>query len=111
VPLVKPELHEKLLKTLNLDSIEAKASAPTPASAEPDPAIKAASEALWGAIKVGSTVLCLFKSESPSWWECVVVTVSKDGNTLTCRWRDYPTEKPCLVKRHEVGLIGPGFKA
>jgi len=64
----------------------------------------------WADIKVGSVVLGQDDSDEPGWWEAVVVSISKDGDTLTVRWRDYPKQKQATYKRHEVSLLAPQIR-
>ena len=62
----------------------------------------------WDAIEIGSTVLyreSKAKAEAEGWFECTVIAISKDGRTLSLRWRDYPAFKPFDVRRLAVGLI------
>jgi hypothetical protein len=64
---------------------------------------------LWAKIEVGTIVLAAADPDlyGPSWWEAVVVAV--DGDDLTLRWMEDPTELPFEVSRREVGLHHPGI--
>jgi hypothetical protein len=64
---------------------------------------------LWAKIKVGTVVLAAADPElyGPSWWEAVVVAI--DGDDLTLRWMEDPTEERFEVSRREVGLHRPGI--
>jgi hypothetical protein len=63
--------------------------------------------ALWAKIEVGTVVLAAADPElyGASWWEAVVVAI--DGDDLTLRWVEDPTEEPFGVPRRDVGLRHP----
>ncbi len=65
--------------------------------------------ALWAKIEVGSVVLAAADLElyGASWWEAVVVGI--DGDDLTLRWVEDPTEEPFEVPRRDVGLRHPAL--
>jgi hypothetical protein len=58
----------------------------------------------WDEIEIGSLVLATTGIED-GWWEAIVESV--DGDILTCRWRDYPTEPNALRRRNELALLAP----
>lgn len=92
VPLVKRELYDQLGKLLTFDL---NAGAPSVAS---DP---------WVALKVGSMALVFDKLNGEGWFEAVVLEVSKDGGTLTLRWRDAPEMKKFKAARRSVSILSP----
>ena len=58
----------------------------------------------WDEIKIGSLVLATTGIED-GWWEAIIESI--DGDILTCRWRDYPTEPNALRRRNELALLPP----
>jgi hypothetical protein len=82
--------------------MEKKSDAPitTPATNAP----KALSQNPWDLIEPNATVLYREK-QGEGWFECIVISTSKDRKTLTIKWRDYPSYKPFDVKRIAVGLL------
>jgi len=120
VPLVKPAIYDELLKVLKLEPSAPNAKEP-PAQSSAVAAgnnskgdsiskVPTAGHDPWADIKVGSVVLGQDDSDEPGWWEAVVVSISKDGDTLTVRWRDYPKQKQATYKRHEVSLLAPQIR-
>jgi hypothetical protein len=95
-PVVKPELYEKLKGCLNVEAGGANSALSGNALT-----------ALWAEIKVGSVVLCQDETNEPAWWECVVVSISKDNETLTLRWQNYPAFASFPRKRQAVGFAAP----
>jgi hypothetical protein len=64
-------------------------------------------DALWAKVEVGTVVLAAQPDlYGPGWWEGVVVGVN--GDDLTLRWMDEPTEEPLRVTRRDVALRHPG---
>lgn len=112
VPFVKAELYTELLKVVTFE-VETDLPAPQTAqsksangSDKDKPTVPA--QDLWLAIKVGSVVLCRYVEDNePGWWESVVNSISKDGDVLTVRWRDYPKLKAFTVRRMSVGILPP----
>jgi len=111
VPLVKLELYDKLLEVLDFDPHGPvhKKSAELPASDSPVPEpVTAPQSDPWETIGVGSVVLAFEEDkDGAGWWEAVVIAVSKDGNTLSLRWRDWPDARKVSRARHKVGLLAP----
>ncbi len=66
-----------------------------------------AANELWAKIEVGTVILAAADPElyGQSWWEAVVVAI--DGDDLTLRWVEDPTEEPFEVPRRDVGLRHP----
>jgi hypothetical protein len=58
----------------------------------------------WDEIEIGSLVLATTGIED-GWWEAIIESI--DGDILTCRWRDYPTEPNVLRRRSELALLPP----
>jgi hypothetical protein len=112
VPFVKVDLYNELLKVV---TFEAESDPPAPQTAQSKSANgsdkdkpEAPAQDLWLAIKVGSVVLCRYVEDGePGWWESVVHSISKDGDELTVRWRDYPKIKAFTVRRMAVGILAP----
>lgn len=66
---------------------------------------------LWGAVRVGSTVLAR-DDEAECWYEAVVISIAiDDPNALKLRWRDYPLEALFKMHRHRLAIIGSGAAA
>ena len=64
-------------------------------------------DALWSKVEVGTVVLAAQPDlYGPGWWQSVVVGV--DGDDLTLRWVDDPTQDPFHLSRRDVGLSHPG---
>ncbi len=102
VPFCSQDTYDKLLKVLEVESQPA-----NPVAVPDKPAAIPAPTDPWAALKMGSTVLCKDdeKGADQSYWECAVTAVSKDGKTLTVRWKNYPTLKPFVVKRTAVAIL------
>lgn len=90
VPLVKRELYDQLEKLLTFDTKS------VPYSPVSDP---------WAALKVGSMALVFDKVNKEGWFEAVVLEVSKNGETLTLRWRDAPQLKKFKAVRRAVSIL------
>jgi hypothetical protein len=114
--LVKPELCKDLLEELDFAAFE-----PEPPKregdaqpGEPDQPISATDcrpgqthADPWSAIGVGSVVLAFDDKDTESWFEAVVVAVSRDGDSLSLRWRDWPDLRKFSRQRRKVGLVAP----
>jgi hypothetical protein len=110
VPLVKTDLYDELVKVLTFDlpGPERTEPAEPPASDSPAPEQTAPHSDPWSAIGIGSVVLAYEDDKaSTGWWEAVVVAVSKDGNTLSLRWRDWPQARKVSRARRKVGILAP----
>lgn len=99
VPRVKAAVYEQLLEKLELQ--------PEPSGASKDVgAPNTTSDQPWRELKVGAVVIAPEKDAAEDgWWPAVVMSVSKDGEKLTLRWRDQPKQVPITVKRHAVALL------
>jgi hypothetical protein len=127
-PLVKPALYDELLKTVHLHDVggnakpadgAAKAGSETRAHTSPGETGNANAKTakaevpgmteLLNGIGVGSVVLCPYLDENPQpmWSECIVTAISKDGKTLTLRFRDYANYDPFTAPRMAVTLLPP----
>lgn len=112
VPLVKMDLYDELLKVLSFD-------APGPVRKERADLPAAGPEVAgqprtvpqadpWAALGIGSVVVAYDEDEEgEGWWEAVVIAVSKDGDTLSLRWKDYPKEPKVSRPRRKVGILAP----
>ena len=58
----------------------------------------------WEALEPGAVVLWRVDPKE-GWFECVIVSTSKDRKTLTLKWRDWPSFPQMEVKRLLVGII------
>ena len=58
----------------------------------------------WDALEPGAVVLWRIDPKE-GWFECKIVAVSKDRNTLSLKWRDWPSFPQMEVKRLAVGLL------
>src|SRR5882762_5215686 len=64
-------------------------------------------DGLWSKVEVGSVVLAAQPDlYGPGWWEGVVVDVN--GDDLTLRWMDTPSEEPFHASRRDIALRHPG---
>jgi hypothetical protein len=113
VPLVKTEIYDELLKVLSFDASEPerKEATQVPANdvgdAQPLGTVPQAD--LWTALGIGSVVLAFEEDKDGSgWWEAVVIAVSKDGGTLSLRWRDWPEARKFSRARQKVGILPLG---
>ena len=111
LPLAKKDTYERLTKMITaldpklLTNLPEKSTpADTGAPGEPH---KGPYKDPWTYIQVGSVVLHRDPEPGPdrSWWEAVVTEISKDGKTLTMRWKNYPTPKPFMAKRISVAML------
>ena len=109
IPLVREELFYKLFELLNFDQAWNVSGVISARGIVPDAdAIKAA-DAVWGGVKVASTVLA-FDASDPTmfgWSAAIVTAISKDQATLDLRWRDWPAGKPFKALRQAVALLRP----
>src|ERR1700690_824367 len=100
LPLVRCETFYQLCGNLTFDEAWTTTGIVTGTGTKPDTATLKASDTVWATIKIGSTVLAfdLADPEVPGWSAAIVTAVSKDGETLTARWRDFPDFKPFVTK-------------
>jgi hypothetical protein len=103
VPLVRLDVFDRLRDAMKPGPVDAKSEAHDKGT-EPE-AAKGKCLDLWTKIGVGCTVLYGGKQVDDGWWEAIVQAVSKDGDTLTLRWKDAPKEKQFKCKRNEVGIL------
>jgi len=115
VPYVKEDVYDKLVGLISAaqptapkDSSSTTATPNTPANAQKN---GSPANDPWAEIKVGSVVLC--QSPEPEvdedgYWASVVVSIAKDGEILTVRWKDYPKLPRFTVRRQMVGLLRAG---
>jgi len=61
----------------------------------------------WDEIDVDHVVLAREYGPLQAWWEAVVVT--KVGDDLTLRWRDYPSLPNVVWSRNQLGLFCPNI--
>jgi hypothetical protein len=111
-PLVKAALYDELVKTVQLHDVGGNAKPGTGNDKAAQSETPALTELLNG-IAVGSVVLCPYLEENPQpyWMECIVTSISKDGKTLTLRFRDYANYDPFTAPRMAVTLLPPEEKS
>jgi hypothetical protein len=97
-PVIQREKYDLLLKVLK----DAPAAPPTVA---PDKAPDVQDS--WQAIHPSQTVLWA-SDPAEGYFPAVVISVSKDGQQLTLRWRDYPKLPEFRARRLAVGLLRQG---
>lgn len=111
VPLVREDIYYALCGNLTFDHAWTVKGVITGTDSSPDSATSKAADSYWATVKVGSTVLVfdLDEPEFPLWSAAIVTAITKDGETLTARWRDYPGLKTFTVPRQSVGLLRPAL--
>lgn len=102
VPYSKMEAYEKLAAAIEFEDGQGPSSSSSQTGADPVESEKVGSLA---DIKVGSVILSGDTKTTNGWYEAVVVAVSRDNETLTLRWRDWPKDKPFSRDRRSVALI------
>lgn len=109
VPLVNEDTFYKHFKLLTFDAAWTSAGIIAGRPKNADEAALKAADTLWAGIKVGSVVLG-FDATDPQafgWSAAVVVSVSKDGQKLELRYRDWPGYKTFIAERRAVALMRP----
>ncbi len=95
VPTVREDLYEKVVATLN---------PPGEARREPADPVVTDMPTSWDAIKPGHLVL-FHEGLGDGWWEAIVV--SRSGDKVTLRCRDYPGYSKFTVPVTAVALVNP----
>jgi len=97
-PTIKRETYDLLLKVLKAEPTVTPPSPVKIATQQSNP---------WETVQPGQTVLW---SSDPSegYFPAVVVSVSKDGASVTLRWRDYPKLPELKARKSALGLLKPG---
>jgi len=108
-PLVREETFYKLFEHLTFDAAWNSSGIISGTKPNSDSSVLKAANELWASIKVGSTVLCFDQTEPAifGWSAAIVLSISKDGEKLELRWRDWPSFKPFNVERRMVALLRP----
>jgi hypothetical protein len=57
----------------------------------------------WDEIAPGHLVIAKETRHEDGWWEAIVL--ERDGDMLTLRWRDYPTQPKVMRHRTAVALL------
>jgi len=103
VPFVKRELYDKFAALLGtaseeslVDEVESKVK-----EARPDSGIDAA---IWDQLDTGSTVVAKASSDE-GWFEAIILAIDREQDSVTLKWRDYPTEPVFNASRKQLGLI------
>jgi hypothetical protein len=105
VPFIKRDLFDKLAKaTSSAISSSGPAGASTSPSGSPQPPVIGLPKS-WAAIGPGHLVLTN-ETAREGWWEAI--TVSREGDILTLRYRDFPRLPPFERHVSVVALINPG---
>lgn len=97
-PAIKRETYDLLMKVL-------KDGPPAPPALAPGK--DTVGQDLWQAIQPGQTVLWA-SDPAEGYFHAVVAGISKDGQQLTLRWRDYPKLPEFRARRLAVGLLRQG---
>ena len=69
--------------------------------ARPDSGIDAA---IWDQLDTGSTVVAKASSDE-GWFEAIILAIDREQDSVTLKWRDYPTEPVFNASRKQLGLI------
>ena len=109
LPRLGEDAFYELAKSLNFDQAWTSSGVISGTRTPPNSSVVKAADIIWSAIQVGSTVLAFDygEPEIPLWNAAIVTAISKDGETLTARWRDFPQMKPFILKAKVVGLLRP----
>jgi hypothetical protein len=102
VPFIKRELYDQVIA---VSAGEYRNVPRSLSSAASPPDSQSQFPASWEEIAPGHVVLA---PEGPAngWWE--VIVLSRDGRTLTLKYRDYPKLPKRVLDIHEVALVHPG---
>jgi hypothetical protein len=109
IPLVREEVFYKLFELLTFDQTWNSLGVISGRGHAASSDLVKAADAVWSAIKVGSTVLA-FEGTDPTAFgfnAAIVTAISKDGATLDLRWRDWAGEKTFKAQRQTVALLRP----
>ena len=98
VPPIRRDLYDNLVEQLQL------AGQPVPATPNQVQAEQTAAElpASWDDIAVGHLVIA-HESAAEGWWEAIVV--SREGDMVTLKWRDYPWQSNVIRHVATVALM------
>jgi hypothetical protein len=98
VPPIRRDLYDNLVEQLQL------AGQPVPATPNQVQAEQTAAElpASWDDIAVGHLVIA-HESAAEGWWEAIVV--SREGDMVTLKWRDYPWQSNVIRLVATVALM------
>lgn len=95
VPPVRDDLYEKVVATLNPHG---------EAGLDPGEPVVTDMPSSWDAIKPGHLVL-FHEGLADGWWEAIVV--SRSGDKVTLRCRDYPGYSKFTMRIAEIALLHP----
>jgi hypothetical protein len=89
---IADDVFYKLAKLMTFDNKWNTTGTITGSPQNTDGALLKSADAMWSAITVGSMVLAFefVDPEAFGWSAAIVLSISKDGQTLTLRWRDWP---------------------
>ena len=98
MPPIWRDLYDNLVEQLQL------AGQPVPATPNQVQAEQTAAElpASWDDIAVGHLVIA-HESAAEGWWEAIVV--SREGDMVTLKWRDYPWQSNVIRHVATVALM------
>jgi hypothetical protein len=99
IPNVRRDVHEKLVELAKTGGGGAAASRGSTGNPAAPPSAGFPKD--WDSIAPGHQVL-VQASLADGWWECAVM--SRDGDMLTVRWRDYPKEPAFTVHYGQVAI-------
>jgi hypothetical protein len=97
VPNIRRDLYTKLTGVLGVES-----GLPT-APGEPEVPLASGLPHNWDELAPGHLVIAKETRHEDGWWEAIVL--ERDGDMLTLRWRDYPTQPKVIRHRTAVALL------
>jgi len=103
VPFVKRELYAKFAALLGTASEESLVDE-TETKVKDAKSHSGIDPAVWDQLDAGSTVVAKASSEE-GWFEAIILSVDREQDAVTLKWRDYPTEPVFNASRKQLGLI------
>jgi hypothetical protein len=97
VPNIRRDLYSKLTGVLGVES-----GLPA-APGEPEIPLASGLPRNWDELAPGHLVIAKEARHEDGWWEAIVL--ERNGDMLTLRWRDYPTQPKVMRHRTAVALL------
>jgi hypothetical protein len=97
VPNIRRDLYGKLTGVLGVES-----GLPA-APGEPEVPLSSGLPRNWDELAPGHLVIAKEARHEDGWWEAIVL--ERNGDMLTLRWRDYPTQPKVMRHRTAVALL------
>jgi hypothetical protein len=97
VPNIRRDLYIMLTGVLGVES-----GLPA-APGEPEVPVASGLPRNWDEVAPGHLVIAKETRHEDGWWEAIVL--ERDGDMLTLRWRDYPTQPKVMRHRTAVALL------